>query len=106
MKYVVTLLSLFIAIGTHGAARGDDVTLMLDVTKLPTNRVRLSGKTNLPRGTKLMLSVQEKIEGGFLGQSKCVVIDGGTFTSETFGQNDGLKDGRYFAEVMMPIPSV
>lgn len=106
MKHLIVSLVILIAIGTHGTALGGDVTLTLDVTKLPGNRVQLSGKTNLPRGTELMLSVEERMGGGFLGQSKSVVADGGTFTSEAFGPNDGLQDGRYGAEVMMPIPAM
>jgi hypothetical protein len=102
MKHLLASLALFIAIGTHGTALGDDVTLTLDVTKLPGKCVQLSGKTNLPRGTELTLRVEEKMEGGFLGQSKGVVADEGTFTSEAFGPNNGLQDGRYIAEVMMP----
>jgi len=82
------------------------VTLSLEVTSLPDKRVRLSGRTSLPPATALILSVEEKMKGGFQGQSKCVVAESGLFESETFGPKDGLRDGRYVAEVMMPIPAV
>jgi hypothetical protein len=88
------------------SALADNVMLTLEVAKLPDNRVRLSGKTNLPPGTKLMLSVQEEIGGGFYGQSSCSVSDKGEFNSEAFGPSGGLKDGRYVAQAMMPIPAV
>jgi len=53
-----------------------------------------------------MLSVEERIQVGFRGQSKCSVASDGSFTSEPFGPSGGLKDGLYIAEVMMPIPRV
>ena len=99
-------LVLILALCSGGVARSDDVTLSLEVTPLPDNRVRLNGKTSLPPATALMLSVKEKMEGGFHGQSKCVVAESGSFESETFGLKEGLRDGRYVAEVMMPIPAV
>lgn len=92
--------------GLHQVARCDDVTLSLEVVSLPGNRVRLTGKTSLPPTTALMLSVKAKGDGGFHGQSKCAVAEGGTFESEVFGPKDGLGDGRYVAEAMMPIPAV
>ncbi len=97
---------LVLAIGSGFVALGDDTILSLDVIQLPDSRVRLSGKTSLPPSTALMISVREKLEGGFLGQSKCVVTDGGTFESETFGPKEGLRKGRYVAEVTMPISAV
>jgi hypothetical protein len=47
-----------------------------------------------------MLSVQEKTEDGFLGQSSCFVSAKGEFDSEAFGPSGGLKDGRYLAEAI------
>jgi len=91
---------------TPSFALDGDVTLTLSVAKQPDNRVRLNGNTNLPPGTKLMLSVNEQIENGFLGQSSCFVADDGTFESEAFGPEGGLNDGRYIANVTMPIPAL
>ena len=83
-----------------------DVVITISVSELPNRSVRVSGKTNLPTGTNLMLSVDEILSGGFRGQSKCDVAADGTFESEAFGSRDGLEDGVYLAEVLMPIPAV
>jgi hypothetical protein len=83
-----------------------DVTITIQVTELPDQRVRLHGTTNLPTETNLMLSVEELAQGGFHGQSKCSVAADGSFDSETFGPSGGLKDGVYVAGVVMPIARV
>src|SRR5687767_10889904 len=59
-----------------------DVTLTVEVTEVPDGRVRLNGRTSLPTDTKLMLSVEERAQGGFLGQSKCSVAADGSYNSE------------------------
>lgn len=94
------------ASGTARKSLDGDVTIDVTVTKLPDRRIRLNGTTNLPTNTKLMLSVEEHLQGGFHGQSKSSVASDGSFTSEAFGPTDGLKDGLYIAEVVMPIPRV
>lgn len=83
-----------------------DVTITISVTELSGARVRLSGMTNLPTGTHLMLSVEEKAQGGFIGQAKCSVAADGSFESETFGPSGGLPPGVYVADVVMPVPAV
>lgn len=100
---MIAFLIIFIS---NSSAFGLNVNLMIKVIKLPDNRVQINGKTNLPVGTQLMLSVEENAENGFWGQSNCVVSNNGDFNSEVFGPNDGLKDGRYIAEVLMPVPAV
>lgn len=83
-----------------------DVTIKVNVTELPDRRVRLYGTTNLPTDTNLLLSVKERAQGGFYGQSKCCIAADGSFDSETFGPRGGLNDGVYVAGVVMPIPRV
>jgi hypothetical protein len=83
-----------------------DVRLTLNVTKQSGNRVQLTGTTNLPAGTELMLSVSETMENGFLGQSACSVSTDGMFESDLLGPKSGLKDGLYVAEAIMPISAV
>ncbi len=85
---------------------GGDVTIKLHVTDLADHRVRIQGTTNLPTGTELMLSVDERAEGGFHGGSKCSVLADGSFQSELFGPANGLDEGAYVAKVLMPIPRV
>jgi hypothetical protein len=106
MKRYFTMLVFFLFWTVHTSAFGFDVTLTINVTKLPDNYVRISGTTNLPSGTKLMMSVEEKMDGGFFGQDSCVVSNEGTFSSESFGPKSGFEDGQYIAEVLMPIPAV
>ncbi|EAQ80496.1 SHD1 domain-containing protein [Blastopirellula marina] len=97
------VFALFLFPTLNAFALGDDVELVLTIVEQPDNHVQLAGTTNLPPGTKLMLSVKEKMENGFSGQSSCIVSKDGTFRSETFGPRDGLKDGRYIAQAVMPI---
>jgi hypothetical protein len=106
MRYLAILLAVPSMLIGHSVSRSDDVALTVDVAKLPDNRVRLSGTTNLPPGTKLILTVSEKSKNGFGGQSSCNVSEAGTYSSEAFGPKGGLEDGRYIAEAMMPIPQV
>ncbi len=59
------------------------------------------GKTNLPPGTILMISISDNATGQIRGQTKTTVkIDGG-FMSEALGRN--LPDGTYTANVTMPV---
>lgn len=106
MTKYAAILCIFLTGIINSRVLAVDTILTLNVTKQSDNLVRLSGKTNLPPGTKLMLSVSEKMENGFFGQSSCLVSRDGTFQSEAFGPDGGLNDGRYLAEVTMPVPSV
>lgn len=92
--------------GTTRKPLAGDVTLVLEITELTDNRVQLHGVTNLPTDTSLGLSIKEKMEGGFHGQSSISVSPDGSFKSNTFGPSSGLKDGLYVAKVTMPIPRV
>lgn len=94
------------ASGTARKPLNGDVAIDVSVTELPDRRIRLHGTTNLPTDTKLMLSVEEPVQGGFLGQTKCSVAADGSFSSEALGPTGGLKDGLYIAEVVMPISRV
>jgi hypothetical protein len=78
-----------------------DAELTLTVSTLSDKRVRLSGTTNLPSETILMLRVREETANGFYGQSKCIVSAKGTFESDLFGPPGGLKDGLYEASALM-----
>ena len=102
--FTLPVFFLFWTLPTY--AFGFDVTLTINVTKLPNNHVCISGTTNLPSGTELMLSIEEKMENGFWQQDSCVVSDKGTFRSKSFGTDSGLKDGRYIAEALMPVAGV
>lgn len=79
-----------------------DVRIDISVTQDERRRVRIHGATNLPPGTDLMLSIAERLRGGFFGQSRCSVLDDRSFQSEPFGPAGGLDDGVYVASVTMP----
>ena len=82
-----------------------DIVIDINVELLPNHRVIIDGATNLPIGTRLMISIEDK-DHDRRGQSQCDVLDGGTFNSEAIGPVDGLLPGIYTAEVLMPIPNV
>jgi hypothetical protein len=83
-----------------------DVTIDLEVVPMQEGFVSLKGKTNLPTGTELMLSVKEKMKGGFYGQAHASINADGTFLTEVFGPKGGLQHGVYTAEVLVPSPEV
>ena len=83
-----------------------DVTIEMNITEQPDKRIRLYGTTNLPTNTKLILSIDERMQSGFFGQSKCSVASDGSFSSEALGPADGIKEGLYIAGVIMPIPRI
>lgn len=95
-----------VATKSKASPLNEAVTIEIDVNVLPDRSVEMRGKTNLPLNTNLMLSIEGREPGGFLGQSKCVVSSDGSFESETFGSRRGLPDGVYVASVVMPIPRV
>ncbi len=77
------------------------ITTSLDWTD-PTHPI-INGKTNLPDGTFLILSVREET-GLFSGQDKVSVL-GGRFRSGPWGPDAGLAYGSYELEVVMPVSS-
>ncbi len=77
------------------------VTISIRPELQPDGRAVVCGETNLPPGTQLMISLQEKGVPR-LYQSKCSVVDGGRFRSESLGRKDGLSKGAYVADVVMP----
>jgi len=83
-----------------------DVALTIGVTELASHRIKIHCTTNLPTGTVLVLSVKERSQGGFYGQSKDSVRADGTLESGVFGPLDGLGEGLYIADVVMPFPRI
>jgi hypothetical protein len=89
------------------------VTLTLSVNRSDAGVV-LSGNTNLPEGTELMLSVADEAYftsdpnapnfTDYMAQDKAVVLSG-SFDSKTFDRRGApLPPGRYLATATMPIP--
>ena len=81
-----------------------DAAIIIGVTELASHRIKIHCATNFPAGTVLMLSVRELSQGGFYGQSRGSVRDDGSLESAAFGPQDGLGEGLYMADVVMPVP--
>ncbi|HPQ71797.1 MAG TPA: hypothetical protein PKW95_21915 [bacterium] len=74
-------------------------------TKVEGKKATVFGRTNLPDGVDLSVSVDDKTPGIFIGQSHATVRNG-QFSAGPFGPDAGLPDGIYIAEIVMPVPSV
>jgi len=74
-------------------------------TKVEGEKATVFGKTNLPDGLDLSVSVDDKTPGILTGQSHATVRNG-EFSAGPFGPDAGLPNGIYIAEVIMPFPSV
>lgn len=83
---------------------GDGAVLRVSVQGDPGLRPTITGETNLPDGTEIMVSVESKTSN-FTGQDKASVMEG-RFRAGPFGPEGGLKPGQYTASVTMPIPQV
>lgn len=80
-----------------------DVSLNLSITK-SVNKVRVSGQTNLPDQTDLMISV--KGDNGYFAQDTKKVSNG-EFQSDEFSEKGGsLKSGNYTVEISTPTVNV
>lgn len=78
--------------------------LKLETQRLSDGRITVSGKTNLPDGTKLMISAISNVDDAYYSDS--VDVKNGSFKTEPFGPKAGLPIGDYTIEAIMPIPSV
>jgi hypothetical protein len=68
-----------------------------------TSKPVISGKTNLPKGTKLIITVERKAIS-YKAQSPITVRDDGAFRSEAFTLKGApLSPGNYEFEVLMPV---
>lgn len=83
------------------------VALTPTVTAAVDNPLRptVNGKTNLPDGTELLLTLSRK-ESRFEAQTK-VTVAKGAFRSEQFSQKGAdLNPGNYTLEIIMPVSQV
>lgn len=69
-------------------------------------RAHVRGRTNLPPNTHLMVSVEEDSPAGFRESVSIHVAGDGTFQAGPFGAANGLPDGVYRVQVLMPVPRV
>lgn len=103
-SYVWLAMSFFscsISIGQELA-----VSLVLQTQIGTDKRVTVSGETNLPKDTLLIISLSDVVTGVGMGQTKTLVGADGKYKSEMLGPLSGLKDGQYNANVTMPIARV
>jgi hypothetical protein len=98
-KYAIaTFIGTFFSLTSH--ALRVTIAAQADSSINPT----ISGTSNLPDGTALMITVTRS-QIGFEGSGKTQVY-GGKFQAGPFGPTTGFTPGLYKLEVMMPIPSV
>jgi hypothetical protein len=65
----------------------------------------VTGQTNLPDGTELMISISRK-QSSYLAEDQVNVM-GGNFRSQKFSEKGSdLNPGKYSVEVLMPFPGV
>jgi hypothetical protein len=89
------------------SASGICLALTPTLTTAIENPVRpiVTGQTNLPDGTQLLLTIS-RAESRFEAQSKVKVVKGG-FRSEQFSQKGAdLNPGKYKLEIVMPVAAV
>ncbi len=80
------------------------VELTAEMTLNSDNRILVQGKTNLPEGAKLLLSLQNSTIN-FLAQDKSVV-NNQSFQAGPFGPESGLLSGEYILDVVLPVAAV
>jgi len=83
----------------------ENVRLNAKVTSADKGRLLVSGETNLPDQTSLLVTLSNEAVG-YSAQDKATVNDG-RFSAGPFSQQSrGLEAGHYTAEIVMPIPRV
>lgn len=80
-----------------------EASISAKVTKIHDGRIMVTGKTNLPNETSLMVSLSSKIFGIAQGKS---IVNNGEFSTGPFGPISGLPVANYVVEITMPIPRV
>lgn len=84
----------------------EDVLLQIESGAASGKPYVFTGSSNLPEGTKLVVSLRRAGPGGLVGQDKVDIGADGRFTSRALGPPGGLEPGDYTADVVVPIPSV
>lgn len=105
MKYVGVIFLILLAPVTSVA--GDQIVPKFHVTvEGDASKPILVGMTNLPEGTKLLITISRS-ESGYRAQDNPVVLKDGTFKTVRFSnRGNPLTSGEHIVEVLMPLPSV
>ncbi len=101
-----TVLLILLAHCIYCLAEEPVVSLSVQPEIQTNKRVIVTGKTNLPPDTSLMISLEDALTGESRGQTKTKVLSDGSYQSELLGPLSGLKDGQYVVSVTMPYAHV
>ena len=82
----------------------EEVILRISFEEDSKLRPKITGETNLPDNTELLVTVSGK-STSFNGQDK-TSVQSGRFQAGPFGSSNGLKPGQYTVDVVMPIPPI
>ena len=96
---VFFLISLFLSAHTFA------FTVTMSATTDGTDRPTVLGRTNLPDGIELLVTINRR-GGDYKAQDSTKVV-GGAFHAGPFSQKgSGLNPGIYTLEVVMPVPNI
>ena len=106
MKFSLIILLIFIA-GCTNSELNEDALIDFKVTVLPSKQIKISGTTNLPENTILMISISEQMEAGFSREEKVSVNSNGAFSSILGSPTSNkIPDGLFTASILMPYARV
>lgn len=89
----------------QSSLQSDEVRIAAKVLVGLGQKPRLVGTTNLPDGTSLMVSVQDKLGGYYRAQSTTEVKFGYFVVGPFTAKGAALREGEYLADLTMPSPS-
>jgi len=99
---IIRFCTVFVGAMWFSSAYAIDVAVQVEAQLNADSRVVVKGKTNLPQGTKLLISVSHAATGDIYGQADCTVDAGGVYRTVPIGPTSGLLEGDYSADVTMP----
>lgn len=103
--YILFLfIGLIISTSAYAAPMAGPVTMSAKAQHNDAGRVIVTGETNLPDQTKIMVSLSNESIG--LHATVKAKISGNMFTAGPVGPLDGLANGDYLIEVSMPLAEV
>ncbi|WP_081948876.1 hypothetical protein [Litchfieldella xinjiangensis] len=75
----------------------DPVTIEARVEARPDERLKVTGQTNLPDGTEVMVMIERVASG--VRWRHLTRVEAGRFSAEPFGPGSGVPDGEYAVSV-------
>lgn len=87
-------------IDTSGLTNGKPLVASFDLIRMNTGALRVTGKTRLPEGTRIQVSVHDMKSNAMVASTQ-VTVDHGTFGSPPFmGDMGPLPVARYRVEIL------